>query len=313
MNSSPPSALERLAGSLARGLRRELFLTPKPGLVDLFDSGSHPDLSLTAMALSIDLLEGYFLEVAEALEGGADLTEMGRLGRRAERAMQQRFGTNTHKGTIFLGGLLLVARKRAGTDRLREMRRAVSLAAGEFFAGKDLARTNGGRARKRFGAGGILGETLAGLPSLFEVALPAYREGLLLPHGGHHQASLLMMARLMRRVEDTTALHRCGPGGLARLGRDGGHLERQVLTGIDPLPLLLRLNGEYCRLNLTMGGVADLIGLAFAWLEYSDTSGVHHFSRECALPELLASALGGHPAAVVACRQKSPLRWRDIR
>jgi triphosphoribosyl-dephospho-CoA synthase len=56
MNCSPLSQAERLASSLIQGLRAELFLTPKPGLVDLIDSGSHPDLSLPKMTASIDLI-----------------------------------------------------------------------------------------------------------------------------------------------------------------------------------------------------------------------------------------------------------------
>ncbi len=47
------SELEELASALVRGTTRELYLTPKPGLVDRADSGSHPDLSLPIMEQSI--------------------------------------------------------------------------------------------------------------------------------------------------------------------------------------------------------------------------------------------------------------------
>src|SRR5512138_1994436 len=51
--SSRRAALDRLALALADGLWHELVLTPKPGLVDLEDSGSHPDLTFDLMVQSI--------------------------------------------------------------------------------------------------------------------------------------------------------------------------------------------------------------------------------------------------------------------
>jgi triphosphoribosyl-dephospho-CoA synthase len=69
----------------------------------------------------------------------------------------------------------------------------------------------------------------------------------------------------MQKVEDTTALRRCGPLGLARLRRDGARLEELLLTGLDPVPFLVEANDGYRRQRLTMGGVADLIGTCAAW------------------------------------------------
>ena len=38
-----------VAAALADGVKAELYLTPKPGLVDLHDCGSHDDLSLVVV------------------------------------------------------------------------------------------------------------------------------------------------------------------------------------------------------------------------------------------------------------------------
>jgi triphosphoribosyl-dephospho-CoA synthase len=267
MNSLPLSSTERLARSLRRGLSLELYLTPKPGLVDLLDSGSHPDLSLPLMTASIDLVGDYFDSVAAALGRGALLPELVSLGVYTEERMLRVFGTNTHKGAIFLGGLLLTGRARAACDDHLSIRRAVAGAAAEFFADGGPAGTHGQKAREGYRVGGIVGEALAGLPSLFAVALPAWREEFE-SSGDRVKASRLMMGRLMRAVEDTTALHRCGEEGIERLRRDGSLLEETVAAGIDPFSLLRRLNEEYRRMNLTMGGVADMLGLAFGYLDY---------------------------------------------
>lgn len=256
---------ERLASALLRGLRLELFLTPKPGLVDLFDAGSHFDLSLPKMLASIDLVGNYFAEFTTALARQAPLEELVGIGRHTEGRLFARLGTNTHKGSVFLGGLLLIASFRAG-NRENDLSPAVAAAAAEFFARFPPVSTHGASIRRRRCFTGIVGEALAGLPTLFDEALPAYRETLART-GDHHLAAFAMLARLMRSVEDTTAIHRCGLAGLVRVQRDGAELETTVRNGEDPFPLLLRLNREYRRMNLTMGGVADLLGMGFGLLD----------------------------------------------
>jgi len=72
----------------------------------------------------------------------------------------------------------------------------------------------------------------------------------------------------MQAVEDTTALHRCGHTGLERIRRDGRLLDGILARNGDPVPFLLECNRDYRRIHLTMGGVADLLGIAYGWLAY---------------------------------------------
>ena len=74
-----------------------------------------------------------------------------------------------------------------------------------------------------------------------------------------------MLSRLMQTVEDTTALHRCGSAGLARLRADGRSLSVSSRPGLH-VPFLRERNALYRRMNLTMGGVADLLGAGLGWL-----------------------------------------------
>lgn len=267
MNCCAISATEKLAAALLRGLTAELTLTPKPGLVDLWDNGSHADLTLPKMLASIELLGVYFTELTRALAAGASRGELIALGRAAEERMQARLGTNTHRGAIFLGGLLLVARFRAVDGAPQNLRLAVVEVAEEIIAQLTPAASHGARVRQSYRVGGILAEARAGLPSLFEVALPAWQQSLA-RCGQPLRGSFAMLAALMQSLEDTTALHRCGPLGLDRLRRDGRVLERLLVAGGDPVPLLQELNEDYRRLNLTMGGVADMLGLAFGYLDF---------------------------------------------
>ncbi len=260
--------LSRLSGALVEGLRRELFLTPKPGLVDRDDSGSHPDLSLELMERSIDLVGAHLAALCGSLARGEPLARQVGLAAQSERAMRDELGTNTHKGAAFLGGVLLAALHRSGSEEEGEVRAAVVAVAREVTLLAAPRGTHGAEARERFGVGGVVREVERGLPALFEVALPAFRAAR--GRGADAEAaSFAALARLMQSVEDTTALHRCGRAGLARLREDGAQLERLVAEGAH-LPFLQQCNARYRRMNLTMGGVADLLGVALGWLAYRD-------------------------------------------
>ncbi len=265
---SPASPTRRLADHLTAGLRAELDLTPKPGLVDRRDSGSHDDLTHAAMDRSIDLLAGYFADYAAALEAGAGAGDLRRLGVAVEERMAARFGTNTHRGAIFLGGLLLTGLHRAGSPDDAAVSEAIGGFALELFADRLPTDTTGARVRARYGVGGVVAEALDGLPCVFRVGLPALREAQERGWSGE-RTLFLLMARLMRAVEDTTALRRCGPAGLSRLRDDGARLEGLLLTGLDPVPFLVEANEDYRRRRLTMGGVADLIGACAAWSSFT--------------------------------------------
>jgi len=161
--------------------------------------------------------------------------------------------------------LFLVAKWRVRSICGQPIRDSISSLAREFFGRQREVTSNGRRARERFGAGGIVHEAMNGLPAIFDGALPAYLEAMK-RHECKRIASFAMMGRLMQRVEDTTALHRCGALGLARIRRDGRRLEEMIEAGHDYLPFLRSINREYIRMNLTMGGVADMMGLSYACL-----------------------------------------------
>ncbi len=86
------------------------------------------------MDRSVGLLGDYFRECAVALDRGTTVERLRRLGCAAEQRMLQRFGTNTHRGAIFLGGLLLAGAHRAGSCDERSVRKGVADAALKLFA-----------------------------------------------------------------------------------------------------------------------------------------------------------------------------------
>ncbi|QEM66999.1 2-(5'-triphosphoribosyl)-3'-dephospho CoA synthase [Geobacter sp. FeAm09] len=265
MNSSRTSDIELLAMFLVKGVAMELYLTPKPGLVDLNDCGSHHDLSLAIMERSIRIVADYLDQLCRSLAAGEEFARQAAIGRRAEQTMLASLGTNTHKGYLFLSGLLLVAAWHAPAADERSFRDRVAALAGDFFAAQGEQATHGQQQRALHGAGGIVREAMNGLPALFDEAVPAYLAALEI-HEHPKMASFAMLARLMQTVDDTTTLHRCGSMGLSRIRRDGRQLERLIAMGEECEPFLQSLNREYIRMNLTMGGVADMLGLSYGYL-----------------------------------------------
>ncbi len=218
------------------------------------------------MERSIGLVGGYLRTLGGSLLRDEPLGAQIAIARRAEQVMLAELGTNTHKGAIFLCGVVLIASHRAGTRDEATLRAAIASVAREIFEVAAPRATHGEAARRRHGVGGILREVEAGLPSVFEVGAPAFRAAVA-RGAGEEDATFAMLARLMQTVEDTTALHRCGSAGLARLRADGARLERLVEAGRH-VPFLRERNALYRRMNLTMGGVADLLGAGLGWLAH---------------------------------------------
>jgi triphosphoribosyl-dephospho-CoA synthase len=257
-----PFSSERLARALHQGALRELELTPKPGLVDRHDNGSHPDLSFALMSTSAELLPRYYEDLLQRFRGQDSLEGFVQAGRDAETRMVQAIQGNGHKGYIFLSGLVLLAACQC-QGRLGDLRGAITELAAQVFAFLPALDTHGAQLRVRYGLGGIRAEAEGGLPAVFDQGWPAYRTAL--EHGSTpEQAAFHLLAALMQSVEDTTAVQRCGPEGLARLRRDGRSLQACLEQGQDPGPFLAALNDDYRRANLTMGGVADCMALTFA-------------------------------------------------
>src|SRR5271168_1461622 len=106
--------LQRLARLGRQALIAEAELTPKPGLVDRRGSGAHSDLSLAIMKCSALAIEPYFFQMAvisqESYPSRSLRERLALIGRDAERGMLRATGgSNSHKGAIWILGLLISA------------------------------------------------------------------------------------------------------------------------------------------------------------------------------------------------------------
>ena len=107
--------LNQMEEAAAYGLLEEVRTTPKPGLVDLHDSGAHRDMCYQTFVDSTHAIVPYLAEMAEAgWRHDGDLKgvfpAIRPVGVKAEQAMfAATGGVNTHKGMIFSLGIIAPA------------------------------------------------------------------------------------------------------------------------------------------------------------------------------------------------------------
>lgn len=249
-------------GKLAReALEREVLLTPKPGLVDAANCGAHKDMDKQAFLRSAAVLEPWFRHMAERgkafpSETPADLLAALRpIGMEAERDMYAATnGVNTHKGALFSLGLLCAACGRLQAQNQPLTVETLCAFAARMTAGiaeKELKTldTHGQRVHAAYGAKGVRGEAESGFESVRDLALPYLKED----HGPYKA-----LLNLISRVRDTNVLHRAGEEGLIWLQSRAGE------TLLDfSIPALEQLDRECIAKNISPGGSADLLAIAF--------------------------------------------------
>ena len=178
---------ERFAQIATQSLIKEARTTPKPGLVDMDNNGSHKDMDLDMFIKSANALTPYFGKCVEIGQNFADNPEgifpkLRREGLLAEQALYSATGgINTHKGAIYsMGiicgalGILWTAEKPVPhTDEIFSMcSRITKEAVKTDFQNMD-SFTAGGRLYLEKGIRGIRGEVSEGFPSVKNIALPA--------------------------------------------------------------------------------------------------------------------------------------------
>ena len=102
---------EHISEMVTRALNEEVLTTPKPGLVDRNNNGSHSDMDIKTFAASANALRGYwgrcFLTGHKTADSEPEETFLllRKEGIEAEHEMLRATGgVNTHKGAIFLIG-----------------------------------------------------------------------------------------------------------------------------------------------------------------------------------------------------------------
>jgi len=263
LDQVPPVLLAYLA---SQSLIAEAELTPKPGLVDRRGAGVHTDLSLSIMKLSALAIEPYFCEMAFVSEGNhpsqALRERLAVIGRDAERAMLKATnGSNSHKGAIWILGLLVSAAALQVHDEVAAFQIAASAKEIASFADRATPPlvSHGDIVTKRYGATGARGEALRGFPHVIDVGLPTLRSKR--RNGATESVARLdTLLSIMARLDDTCLLYRGGEVALLTAKAGAAAVERAGGSGTEiGRQKLFHLDRRLLELGVSPGGCGDLL------------------------------------------------------
>ncbi len=244
---------ERLGDLAVAALIREARLTPKPGLVDENNTGSHRDMDLPMLLDSATALKPYFRFCAAfGLRKGQDINELICAGLEAENTMLGvTGGINTHKGAIYALGLFLASLGAFLMDGEDPFVLSARFAAEQAVWAPQSRDSHGGIVAARYQAGGAREEAMEGFPTARKGAQSLKESG---------GDGLYALLRILEDIRDTNLLYRGGPEGMAYV-----HASASAILEMDQdkrKDALLEMDRECIRLNISPGGAADMLALA---------------------------------------------------
>lgn len=273
VRKSDSQTIARLA---CQALLYEVAATPKPGLVDRDNSGSHRDMDFFTFQASAAALWPYFALCAQIgmdtrLEPPEETFARLRVpGKLAEGQMlHATAGINTHKGAIFSMGILCGALGRLEREQWGRPERVLTECAAmtKGIVNRDYtnltpetAKTAGQKLYLQYGITGVRGQAEAGFPAVLEVGLPRLEEGLAQGKSINNAGCAALLAMLAKAV-DTNMIHRGGYEAQQQVAR-----ELAALLEKDPFPeveTLRELDQKFIQKNLSPGGTADLLAMVY--------------------------------------------------
>ena len=266
---------DRIARLVCDALIDEVKTTPKPGLVDLRNTGSHGDMTVATFEASANCLFEYFKECVEA---GNSLKQLAchdtflalrKIGINAETCMYEATGgINTHKGAIFSFGILCGAIGRLWTPEspipetyklLREAANLAKIAIDNDFTTPN-GKTPGERMYLEHKSLGIRGEAASGFASVQNISLPVFKQ--LLEDGfTKNDAGAITLIHLIASLDDTAIYNRGGIDGLKfAKGYAQKIIDDQKLLKISHIG---EMDEAFIQRNLSAGGSADLLAVTY--------------------------------------------------
>ena len=233
---------DTLAKAAYDSLIAELETTPKPGLVDLNNNGSHTDMDADTFIISANTLLPYFKDAALLGMNGCSMKELRARGIQADKEMfEATGGINTHQGMIYSMGLLLAG-----------MGRSLTIGGDCIDNASSLAKED---AKQNFGA---TSHAISGFP---DAVYCAERLALHSESNDINNAAVFAIIDSMARLEDTNLIRRGGRDGLNFAKKKAA--ETATLPKNNRMEAIYRFDEEMIERNLSPGGSADMLALAF--------------------------------------------------
>lgn len=272
-NAMEQEACDHIAQLAQQSLLYEVCTTPKPGLVDCRNNGSHQDMDIFTFLSSSTALVPYFSQCARIgmqtrhLAPGEVFSRLRFPGKLAEQAMYQATGgVNTHKGSIFSLGILCAAAGRLTSDKWQP--EALSALCKEMTRGlvsRELENTSavsttGEHLYRQYGISGARGQAESGYQQVLQIGLPVLQKGL--EKGlSLNDAGCSTLLALITATEDTNLIHRSSLEQQKAVAENLANLIKE-----NPYPskeILKQLDDNFIEKNLSPGGCADLLAITY--------------------------------------------------
>lgn len=249
-----------------KAMLKEVHLTPKPGLVDKKDNGSHEDMDIKTFYKSIKAISLYFDKfIYIGFKENDIFLHLRKMGQECEEKMFQATNSiNTHKGLIFsfaiiLGacGFLIKQNQKINVVNLQKTIKFIC----QNLVQNDLSKNPKQSAGQRYYAlsknAGIRSEAQSGYESIFQKALPFYQEyKKIYPQNTALKYTLVF---IMTFLEDTSIFNR---GGLLAMNYTKNEA-KNILNAKNLNQALNDLNQKFITKHISPGGSADILALTW--------------------------------------------------
>ena len=265
-----------IAKNAVRAMLYELSASPKPGLVDRYNSGAHSDMDFFTFIDSSLALYPYFTDMAmmgAAHRSEAAQTLLIKLRRRGLLAENEMFeasgGVNTYKGLVFSLGIICAACGYLGLPLTAERIFHVSSEIAAPALASDLkdvtqqnAATSGEKVYVKYGITGIRGEAAAGFPSVRQWGLPEFNSAI--KRGcSPGDAGIIALLHLLANVCDTNVIKRAGREELNNIQKELKSFLAANPNDNDILEYSANLDRQFISKNISPGGCSDLLALTY--------------------------------------------------
>ncbi len=267
---------EKLSNLVFESMVAEVFAYPKFGCVSAVNSGCHKNMDVYTFLISSLALHKYFVKICLMSFSDENIVEVFKrsriIGKEAEKAMfMATDDVNTHKGAIFVFGVLLIAICKSIYDKMdfakiqslvKEM--TSGIVSEELAKVSDISAsmTYGERAYMKSKLSGIRGEVEGGLQAVFNTGLPTFIGSADLCMNDQLVHTLIA---LMSVVEDTTLVHKSFDVGIINsVQQDAKELIfNGGFKGEIARNRVFDKTAEYIERQLSPGGSADLLAATY--------------------------------------------------
>lgn len=256
-------------------LIKEVKLTPKPGLVDKNNNGSHSDMDLNLFFKSANAIKPFILKFFNCGKDSLHVSDeivfdkLRIIGLECEEQMfKATNGVNTHKGMVFSFAVICgaIGKIKAKHERLEcvqlqdEIKAICKGLIQKDLSGKKLKNTNGEKFFQKTKSAGIREEAQNGYPTIFQKSLIFYNEKK--EKYTENIALKLTLLFIMTQAKDSNLYARGGLEGLSFAKTESKKiLDLNDFSRLDEQ--LYELDKDFIAKNLSPGGSADLLCLTY--------------------------------------------------